>query len=211
MLRYLLALAVLLAPTTARADFVRRSAAAVARAIALGAGGAALGRDTRLRYAKALIAVARDHNFDPFTGVAIIEHESRWRSSAVSADGEDLGLAQIRARFRSGCRSDPDPVRAPSAACQRTRASLLDPVVSMRAMGSAITSWRKLCSSKSKGTGRPALLHRWLAGYGGMHRPSQGLRCGQRKVKGRWRDVPLRPGVRWIRDHRRYLLRKLRR
>lgn len=214
-MRHLLALLVgtvlLVMSGEARCDFVNRSPNTVAWAIGAGPGGSALGEPIRLSYAKALLKVAKKHNFDPFTGVAIIEHESRWRAGAVSGDGEDLGLAQIRARFRAGCTDDADPVNAPDEACQAAKARLLNPVASMSAMGYAISQWRTLCKSTKRGTGRPALLHRWLAGYGGMHRPKRGIRCGQRKVQGRWKDLPLRKGVRWIVAHRKRLLRKLKR
>jgi hypothetical protein len=214
-MRHLLALllgtALLVVSGEGRCDFVNRSASTVAWAIGAGPGGSALGKPVRLAYAKALLDVAREHNFDPFTGVAIIEHESRWRAGAVSRDGEDYGLAQIRARFRAGCNDDADPVNAPDAACKAAKARLLNPIASMKAMGHAISLWRTLCKSNKRGTGRAALLHRWLAGYGGMHRPSRGIRCGQRKVRGQWRDLPMRKGVRWIVDHRKSLIRKLKR
>lgn len=204
----LVGLAVCACAQSSRADFVPRAPATVAWAIGVGPGGSALSRSTRLRYAKALLKVAEDFNFDPFTGVSLIEHESRWRAAAVSASGEDFGLAQIRARYRKGCTDDADPVGAPDEGCRRAQAMLLDPLTNMRAMGGAIRAWRTRCK---KETGRAALLHRWLAGYGGMHRPSKGLRCGQRKVKGRWRDQPLRKGIKWIVEHRKRLIRKLRR
>lgn len=214
-MRHLLALLaatlVLLTSRPGRCDFVNRSAKTVSWAIGAAPGGSALSKELRGRYAGWLIGVARDHNFDPFTGVAIIEHESRWRASAVSDDGEDYGLGQVRARFRKGCRDDADPVNAPDEECQAAKARLLNPLAAMKAMGHAISLWRTLCKSTKRGTGRPALLHRWLAGYGGMHRPKAGLRCGQRKVKGRWRDQRLPTGVRWIVNHRKALLRKLRR
>src|SRR4051812_43019424 len=82
-------------------------------------------REEAARYARVVQEEARQRDFDPFTAVAIIHFESRWRPNAVSPDGEDLGLGQVRARFMPGCRNDADPVRAPSPACRAAKASLL--------------------------------------------------------------------------------------
>ena len=61
-------------------------------------------RTEAVRYAHALQAEAQAHDFDPLTGVAIIHYETRWNPTLVSPDGEDYGLAQIRARFFGACR-----------------------------------------------------------------------------------------------------------
>lgn len=36
---------------------------------------------------------------DPMIEVAIITHESQWNERAISGDGEDVGLMQVRARY----------------------------------------------------------------------------------------------------------------
>jgi hypothetical protein len=157
LLALLMGLFVLVACRPARADFVNRSTRTVAWAIGVGPGGSALSSELRRRYAAWLIDVAREHDFDPFTGIAIIEHESRWRASAVSPDGEDMGLAQIRARFRPGCTDDADPVHAPDQECQAAKARLLNPLASMKAMGHAISLWRTLCKNGATGAAAPVV------------------------------------------------------
>jgi hypothetical protein len=171
---------------------VVRSVAVIAAAIALCA--PKMPQKARAAYAKVLRTEARDHHFDPLTGVAIIWHESGWRPGAVSRDGEDHGLGQIRARYIGACKGDADPVHHPSQGCRAVKASLHDGSYSIRLMADQITRWRKLCRQK---TGRPALLRRWLQGYGGYCNLNQGLWCGLRKVKGRWTEqaTPAEVGV----------------
>jgi hypothetical protein len=47
---------------------------------------------------------ARAARVDPVALVALVEHESHFQTGAVSEDGEDFGLAQVRARFRPACK-----------------------------------------------------------------------------------------------------------
>jgi hypothetical protein len=125
------------------------------------------------RYAIALQQQAKQYDFDPLTGVAIIYSESRFRPRAVSPDEEDFGLAQIRARHFGACKDDEDPVRYPSVKCLMVRAGLLDPEVNIRHMGELIGFHRKLCKRK---TGSDA-LPRWLASYQGRNEPSKKRWC----------------------------------
>lgn len=125
------------------------------------------------RYAQILAEEAKKHDFDPLTGVAIVHFESRWQPWQISADGEDWGLGQIRARFLSACRDDEDPVASPSANCLAAKRSLLVPEVNLRRMASIITANRELCKEKT-GAGD---LPRWLAGYEGLNRPARDSWC----------------------------------
>ncbi len=130
-------------------------------------------RDEATRYATALQREAQEHHFDPFTGVALIHRESHWHPSAVSKDGEDYGLAQIRARYIGACRSDLDPVNHPSEACKRVKRSLLDGVHNIRVMATLITRNREFCRSKT-GT---AFFAQWLASYEGRNYPRSNRWC----------------------------------
>jgi hypothetical protein len=129
--------------------------------------------DEAQRHARVLRQVAREHEFDPLTGVAIIRKESGWHSGAVSNNGEDYGLAQIRARYIGACKNDADPKLNPSKECQAVKRSLLDPETNIRTMGKLITEHRSLCFRK---TGSIA-LHRWLASYQGRNYPSRKRWC----------------------------------
>ncbi len=132
-----------------------------------------ISQDESLRYATALQNEAKEHGFDPLTGVALIQRESRWQPGVISPDGEDHGLAQIRARFIGACRSDPDPVHAPSEACKAVKRSLLDGVYNIRVMATLITRNREFCKAKT-GT---ALFDQWLASYEGRNYPGQDRWC----------------------------------
>ena len=125
------------------------------------------------RFAVVLQAEAREHRFDPFTGVAIIHHESGWFPSLISESGEDYGLGQIRARYVGACRRDADPVGSPSHACQQVKESLLDGEHNIRTMADLITSNREHCRSKT-GT---AQFHQWLASYQGRNYPKRNRWC----------------------------------
>lgn len=121
--------------------------------------------DAATTYATALQLEAQRHDFDPLTGVAIIHHESRFTPRAVSRDGEDYGLAQVRARHFGACRKDRDPRRRPSETCRAVKESLLDPAVNIRIMAELITTHRKLCRKKAGNDNLP----RWLASYQGRN------------------------------------------
>lgn len=130
-------------------------------------------RDEATLYATALQREAQEHDYDPFTGVALIHRESRWHPRAVSEDGEDHGLAQIRARYIGACRNDPDPVNAPSEACERVKRSLLNGAYNIRVMSTLITRNREFCKSKT-GTAR---FGQWLASYEGRNYPGSDRWC----------------------------------
>jgi len=132
-----------------------------------------LPREEAERYARVLVEEATARDFDPFTGVAIIHHESGWYPDAISRSGEDYGLGQIRARYVGACRHDRDPVRAPSAACRAEQARLLDGEQNIRQMAELITRNRELCQEKVGSAAFP----RWLASYQGRNYPRQGRWC----------------------------------
>jgi len=124
-----------------------------------------VGEGDATKYAEALQAEAQKHDFDPLTGVAIIHHESRFKPRAVSPDGEDYGLAQVRARHFGACKKDKSPRRNPSAACREVKESLLDPAENIRIMAELITSHRKICQLKAGNSN----LQSWLASYQGRN------------------------------------------
>jgi len=124
-------------------------------------------------YAAALQFEAERHDFDPLTGVAIIQHESRFHPRAISPDGEDYGLAQVRARHVGACKDDKDPRRRPSEACRAVKQRLLEPSESIRVMAELISSHRKLCRQK---TGNANLLQ-WLASYQGRNSVKEDRWC----------------------------------
>ena len=117
------------------------------------------------RYATALNEQAQVHDFDPLTGVAMIFHESSFNPRAVSKNGEDYGLAQIRARYVGDCKKNKNPVRNPTPECRRQKELLLEPEENIRVMAELITWHRQLCRDK---VGTMALPH-WLASYQGRN------------------------------------------
>ena len=154
-------------------------------------------------YAQRIHVESKRYKIDPFTLVSIIRHESRFRASAISKDGEDYGLGQIRARYRGACRKDKDPVNNPSPACKAVKARLLHGPTNIGSVARAIDRW-KTCR---KITGKPALFARWLHGYGGMGSFKRKILCGMKKRKGKWRDVPVRPLLKRIINYRRMLIK----
>jgi len=133
------------------------------------------------RYATALHASAEQNRFDPLLGVAIIYNESRFRPRAISKNGEDYGLGQIRARYVGACRKDKNPVRRPSARCLDAKEALLEPEENIRRMGELISYHRKVCQRKVK-SGHHS---RWLASYQGHNHPRENRWCTPGKAT--WR------------------------
>jgi hypothetical protein len=121
--------------------------------------------DDATRFATALHEQARVHKFDPLTGVAMIFHESRFNPRAVSKNGEDWGLAQIRARHVGECKKNSNPVRNPTPECKAQKQRLLEPEENIRVMAELITMHRQICRAKIKSN---ALPH-WLASYQGRN------------------------------------------
>lgn len=145
------------------------------------------------RFAVALQEQAKIHDFDPLTGVAMIFHESRFNPNAVSPDGEDYGLAQIRARFIGGCKGTEAPLANPTPECLEQKRRLLIPEENIRVMAELITRHRKFCKKKV-GTTKFA---RWLASY-------QGRNDVRKK---RWCKPG--PGTYKVIEYRRHLIRQL--
>jgi len=130
-------------------------------------------KDEAHRYAKVLAEVAAARGFDPLVAVAIVHFETQWRPSLISADGEDYGLGQVRARYAGACKDDADPVNAPSEACQRAKDALLDGATNLRRMGGIIGANMQFCKAK---TGSEK-VERWLSGYQGYGDPGRGRFC----------------------------------
>jgi hypothetical protein len=125
------------------------------------------------RYATALQVEAERHDFDPLTGVAIIQHESRFRARAISPDKEDFGLGQVRARHFGACKKDRDPKRRPSAACRAVKEGLLEPEENIRIVAELINTHRKICRQKA-GNDR---FQSWLASYQGRNSVKEDRWC----------------------------------
>lgn len=171
-----------------------RAAAIVAMLLSLHPG---MPRAQAGRYA-ALLAPLRDAAMV----VALLEHESRWRPTAESADGEDLGLGQVRARYVGACRTDPDPVANPGRECLRVREALRHGEHNLRVTIAGLTRWRKTCRTRM---GR-AQARDVLSGYAGLSRPPSRW-CGRAFRRGRWVDLPVHPAVAEVLALRRKLLR----
>jgi hypothetical protein len=150
---------------------VFRTIAAIALAIRIGHPD--VSEDAANSYATALQAEAQQNDFDPLTGVAIIHRESHFHARAVSPDGEDYGLAQVRARHFGACAKDKDPVKHPSAACRAVKQRLLEPEQNIRIMAELITMHRKICRQKTGNSG----LQQWLASYQGSNSVKEGRWC----------------------------------
>ncbi len=129
------------------------------------------------RYASVLREEARQHSFDPLSVVAIVHFESGWLPHVVSANGEDFGLGQVRARFIGACRQDADPLHKPSEACREQKQVLLQGEANVRWIATMIQRNRDLCRKKT-GT---AWFPQWLASYQGLNFPAQKRWCQPRE------------------------------
>jgi len=157
-------------------------------------------------YAQAIVSNTKKTGIDSLSVVSLIHHESSWRSSLISSDGEDIGLGQIRARFFGKCRSDPSPVKSPGKACRAVRARLKNGRYNIRLTIGALALWQRTCKKR---TGTASLLS-ILMGYGGLSRPTQGQWCGLVRRRGAWRRVKTPWVVQRIIKRKHLLLRRLR-
>lgn len=189
----LIALLVILSGSEAYAKAPRRSVEYIADAIAVDHGWMATKQ--RETYAKALKRTAEKYDFDPLTGVALIWHESRWRAGAIGDNGRAIGLAQIH--YEGICARDP-------STCESVRQRLLDGTANIATMGRLIATMQSWCR---KQTGKKPLLARWLHAYG--YKQQRNLKCNMRRVKGKWKDLPVPTEVSRIIKYRRKLIRLL--
>jgi len=143
--------------------------------------------------AKALQHEAKEHDFDPLTGVSIIFHESGFNPRVVSENGEDYGLAQIRARYIGACKGTEDPLKRPTAECLREKERLLDPEYNIHIMAELISQNRAFCKSKVGS----AEFARWLASYQGRNYPKQNRWC--QPGEGTWKVI----------NYRKHLIREI--
>lgn len=132
-------------------------------ALAIGLCRPSLSTAARTNYAKIVLDRSAKLGVDPLMLIAIPDHESGWLPTAVSKDGEDLGLGQIRARYRPACAKDADPVHAPSTACAAEKKRLLDGEHNLGVMADAIGAWIDLLKKK---TGTEKVMEKsWLQNY----------------------------------------------
>ncbi len=116
---------------------------------------------------------------DPFLVRAVIEHESHGREAAINPSSKCIGLMQICPWTLSACRAAPE-----GDLCATAKARLLGGEANIHLGAQRLAEWGAFCRKR---TGRAEHRH-VLSGYGGTD--GRGITCGQRRVGGRWRDVP---------------------
>lgn len=155
-----------------------------------------MSKGTARSYASVVQREAVEHHFDPYTMVAMVHFESRWRASVSSE--KYVGLGQVSLMNYRYCRDDLNSPR-----CQAKKNELLIGENNLRVIAYSITANRNFCRKK---TGH-AKFHHWLASHGGFNDPNRGIWCGQKKVRGRWVDVAVPHIVQRVIDRRRMLAR----
>lgn len=165
-----------------------------------------LGEDVNIKYTHTILTESRKRSIDPLLVVALVEHESHWRAGAISDDGEDFGLGQIRGRYEPACVKEFDPVGDPSTPCEEARMRLLDGSYNLKRTIATLAENRKLCRRILKQKVSQASL---LASYGGMNHPDEQVWCGHRKAGRRWQELPVRKELKEILDLQSHLRRQL--
>lgn len=139
-------------------------------------------------YAHILQEEGKKRNFDPVTVVVLIAGESGGRASVVNSQG-CVGLGQICLSNFPYCQKGKSYDKA---RCDAKKARLQSGPVNLRHIAAAISSNREFCNRKTGKRGRTRNQWRhWLPSYGGYNAPSKGVWCGQKKVKGKWVNVPI--------------------
>jgi hypothetical protein len=166
----------------------------------------------RRSYAQIIHEYADRLNIDPLLVVAMVDHETGWKPVSISADREDYGLGQVRARYRPECSADRNPLTRPSRRCAREKQRLLNGRHNLRVVFGIIDMWRSQCR---KVIGWSVTEQGWMQAYAGFNRPSQDEMCGLRKVLApdtdspRWESIPTPQLVQWELDRRAWLLQHL--
>ena len=140
-------------------------------------------------YATILQEEGKKRNFDPVTVVVLIAGESSGRTSIVNSQG-CVGLGQICLSNYKFCQKG---VNFDGARCDAKKKQLQSGPYNLRVVAAAITANRKMCNKR---TGKRSKKTRnqwrhWLPSYGGYNGRPRGVLCGQKKVKGRWRNVKI--------------------
>lgn len=137
--------------------------------------------------------LGREGHFDPITEIVIVDNESRWNPSAVSADGS-VGLGQPRLTNFRECHD------LQSEACADRKASLLNWRTNLRVSAKLIVGWKAYC----KRTVGSEMASAWLRGYQGFD-ATHHTTCGHRRIGKRWVAVPVPELTRRVLARRREL------
>ena len=143
-------------------------------AVAIGVCRPSLPLPKRITYAN-IIMTSTPGVVDPFVVVALVDHESGWIETAISKDGKDYGLGQVRRKFIP----------------KIEWAKLLDGEFNLRKTISILEMWRNICKVQVKVESTEVIL----AGYAGHSKPKQGVWCGIGKSG---KALPLLKSTKWI-------------
>ena len=158
-------------------------------------------------YAPILQAEAKRNNLDPVTLIVLINGESGWNSSRVNSIG-CIGLGQHCLQFQfKFCQKGASYNKAQ---CDAKKAPYFNGPFNLRATASSITVNRKFCNKKTNKRSKKTRnqWRHWMPSYGGYNN-HKGNRvwCGQRKVKGRWRNVKIPKRIRTYMERRKRIIR----
>lgn len=119
--------------------------------------------------------LAEAGDFDPYTLLVHVDHETRWKPDAIGLYGgvEYVGLGQIRLLNYRACQDD-----LGSQACADVRESLLDWRFNLDQTAKSFVMWRGYCQEKV-GTGAAKY---WLQGITGWD-AKRGTTCGHKRGK----------------------------
>lgn len=130
--------------------------------------------------AELLVELGRRRHFDPFTLMAIVKHESDWNSNAISKDGRDFGLSQVRSTNFKACREDRS-----SQGCKTIESMLLEWKFNLEFAAMLIEANREYCK-RVVGTD---LAVYWLNGFTGAD-STHGRTCGHVRHGNKWLPAP---------------------
>ena len=165
-------------------------------------------------YAPILQQEGKKHGIDPVTLIVLIDGESKWNPGLVNSIG-CIGLGQHCLQFQYGvCRQGPTYNKAK---CDAKKAPYFNGPFNLRATASSISINRKFCNKKTNKrtkASRSQWRH-WMPSYGGYNKPSQGIWCGQKRVKTkrgyRWENVPIPKRITKYMDKRKRIINALKR
>lgn len=168
-------------------------------------------------YAPVLQSIGVKHNLDPVTVIVLMAGESSNNSSKVnSINCVGLGQICVEANY-AYCKPGKGYNKAQ---CDAKIAQLKNPIYNLRTTAAGITANRKYCNKKTKKRTKKSRnqWRHWMPSYGGYNNYGKrwkGVWCGQRKVKGKWKNAKIPKRIRGYMERRKRIIqavsRKLRR
>ena len=160
-------------------------------------------------YAPILQEEGKKRHFDPVTVIVLIAGESSGRTKIVNPLG-CVGLGQVCLSNYKVCQKGNKPDTYNVAKCEAKKRQLQHGPSNLRAIAAGFSANRKFCNEKTnKRTKKTRNRWRhWLPSYGGYNNyKGNNVWCGQKKVKGKWKNVAIPKRIKGYMERRKRIVK----